>query len=272
MFLSRNPHHTLISRYEGANTAGGTPAVLLCPEEPPLSDNEEVTGLLQHRQPIHHGAEFRVNFSSIRFSKRSIIESTFVSMHALKRSAARSKRATKSILSSSDPVRGCFLGDLPADAILPVAMSTSLKSSIGSSVGKLTCSAKHWITVGVHGFGSCASVQLSLLNSSNSCSTSAELCTNVATEEDETVVVISCFDHFHKLCSDTTRRQTTINSQRQKQNSVGFLEQNGLSRHEPVEQGAPHGYHWKHRVSTTKKGRSKPDPRSLNKAVSSWST
>ena len=74
-----------------------------------------------------------------------------------------------------------MLGDLPADAILPVAMST----------------------VGVHGFGCWASVQLSLLNSSNSCSTSAELCTTVATEEDETVVVISCPD-FHKLCSDTT--------------------------------------------------------------------
>ena len=31
----------LDSRYEGANTAGTTPVVLLCPEEPPLSDNEE---------------------------------------------------------------------------------------------------------------------------------------------------------------------------------------------------------------------------------------
>ena len=45
--------------------------------------------------------------------------------------------------------------------------------------------------------------------------------------------MISCPDHFHKLRSDTTRRQTTTNSitvQRQKsKNSVGFLGQNGLT-------------------------------------------
>ena len=43
--------------------------------------------------------------------------------------------------------------------------------------------------------------------------------------------MISRPDHFHKLRSDTTQRQTTINSitvHRQKQNSVGFLGQNGL--------------------------------------------
>ena len=44
--------------------------------------------------------------------------------------------------------------------------------------------------------------------------------------------MISRPDHFHKLRSDTTRRQTTINSitvQRQMQNSVRFLGQHGLS-------------------------------------------
>ena len=56
-----------------------------------------------------------------------------------------------------------------------------------------------------------ASVQLSLLSDSNSCSTSAEFCTTVETGEDETVVVISCPDHFHKLRPDTTQRETTIN-------------------------------------------------------------
>ena len=57
-------------------------------------------------------------------------------------------------------------------------------------------------------------------------------CTTVEAREDETVVVISRPDHFHKLRSDTTQRQTTINSitvQKQKQNFVGFLGQNGLS-------------------------------------------
>ena len=175
------------------------------------------------------GPRFESIFSSIHFSRRSIIESTFVSMHALKRSAARSERAAISTLSSSDPVRGCLLGDLPATAILPVAMSSSLKSSIGSSAGKLTCSAKPWITVGVHGFGCWASVQLSLLSDSNSCSTSAELCIR---GEDETGVVISQPDHFHKLRSIQLSDKTTINSitvQRKKQNSVGFLRQNGSS-------------------------------------------
>ena len=118
-------------------------------------------------------------------------------MHALKRSAVRSKRAAISTLSSSDPMRGRLLGDLPAAAMLPVAMSSSLKSSIGSSAGKHTCSAKPWRTVGVHGFGCWASVQLSLMSDSNSCSTSVELCTTVETGEDETVVVISHPDHFH---------------------------------------------------------------------------
>ena len=116
--------------------------------------------------------------------------------------------------------------------MLPVAMSSSLKSSIGSSASKHTCSAKPRITVGVHGFGCWASVQLSLQNDSNSCSTSAELCITVG-RGDETDVVISQSDHFPQTPFNTIPRQRiTINSitvQRQKQNSVGFLGQNGLS-------------------------------------------
>ena len=82
-------------------------------------------------------------------------------------------------------------------------MSSSLKSSIGSSVGKLTCSAKPWITVGVHGFGCWASVQLSLLNSSNSCSTSAELCTLPQTlfrqrGDKQQSILLLCTDHLFK--------------------------------------------------------------------------
>ena len=77
------------------------------------------------------------------------------------------------------------------------------------------------------------SARIWLLSDSNLCSTSAELCITVETGEDEAVVVISCPDHFHKLRSDTTRRQTTIYSvtvQKKRKISVGFLGQNGLSR------------------------------------------
>ena len=59
----------------------------------------------------------------------------------------------------------------------------------------------------------------------------AELCITVGRGEDETGVVISQLDHFHKLRFEHDQRQTTINSitvQMQKQNSVGFLGQNGL--------------------------------------------
>ena len=91
------------------------------------------------------------------------------------------------------------------------------------AVGKQTCSA-----IGVHGFGCWASVQLSLLSDSNSCSTSAELCITVGRGESETGVVISQPDHSHKLRSYTTQ-QTTINCVTvQRQNSAGFLGQNGL--------------------------------------------
>ena len=76
---------------------------------PPLSDNEEgplLVLLLVFSSTDNlsiTGPSFESIFSSIRFSRRSIIEPTFVSMHALKRSAARSKRAAISTLSSSDP-------------------------------------------------------------------------------------------------------------------------------------------------------------------------
>ena len=66
-----------------------------------------------------------------------------------KRSAARSKTAARSALSSSDPVRGC-LGDLPAPAILPAAAmrSSSLKSSIGSMGSAKSLSSQFSLTVG----------------------------------------------------------------------------------------------------------------------------
>ena len=67
--------------------------------------------------------------------------------------------------------------------------------------------------------------------------------------------MISQPDHFHKTPFNATQRQTTINSitvQRQKQNSVGFLGQNGLSglsrgrvslarRKRPVKRSNPQG-------------------------------
>ena len=142
-------------------------------------------------------------------------------MHAQKRSAARSKRAARSTLSSSDPIRGC-LGDLPAIAILPVAISSSLKINGVCKVFVLpifparrqtnVLNKVFWVTVRVLGFGCWASVHLSLLSDRNSCSNSAELCTTVGRSEDETDVVISKPDQFHKLRPYTTQRQTTINS------------------------------------------------------------
>ena len=154
-------------------------------------------------------------------------------MHALKRPAARSNRAAISTSCSSVPVRGCLLRDLPPTTILPIAMSSSLKSSIGSSVGKLTCSAKPWRTVGVHGFGCWASVQLSLLSDSYSCSTSAELCNTVGRGKDKTSVVISQPDHFSQTPFNTIPRQTTINSitaPRQKHKLCRLLGKKGLEK------------------------------------------
>ena len=188
------------------------------------------------------GPSFESIRSSMRFSRRSIIESTFVSMHALKRSAARSKRAARSTLSSSDPVRGC-LGDLPATAILPAAaMRSSLKSFIGSmGSAKSLSSSEFLLSVGRQ---MCLSKVLS-----NSWSTRIQrlgVCPAVTAERQQFVLHLcralyhrrkrrnrnwrrdQSPDHSHKLRPLTTQ-QTTINSITvQRQNSVGFLGQNGL--------------------------------------------
>ena len=178
----------------------------------------------------------------IRFSRRSIIESTFVSMHALKRSAARSKRAARSTLSSSDPVRGCF-GDLPATAILPAAaMRSSLKSFIGSmgSAKSLSCSSVSPVRRQADVFSKVLS---------NSWSTRIQrlgVCPAVTAERQQFVLHLcralyhrrtrrkrnwrrdQSPDHSHKLRPFTTQ-QTTINSITvQRQSSVGFLGQKRL--------------------------------------------
>ena len=137
-----------------------------------------------------------------------------------------SKRAAISTHSSSDPVRGCLLWDLPAAAILPVAMSSSLNSSIGSSVGKLTCSAKPWITVGVHGFGCWASVQLSLLSDSNSVLHFRRTLYHCWKRRRRNWRRDQSPWSLPQTPFNTTQRQTTVNSitkQSKKQNSAGFL-------------------------------------------------
>ena len=83
------------------------------PADPPLSDDEEGPLLVLLVFVFYSadslsitGPSFESILSSIRFSKRSIIESTFASKQALKRSAAFSRSAPTSAPLSSDSVRG----------------------------------------------------------------------------------------------------------------------------------------------------------------------
>ena len=111
-----------------------------------------------------------------------------------------------------------------------VPWGPNLMFSFSMKAFTASCSAKPWITVGAHGFGCWAPVQLSLLSDSNSCSTSAELCITVGRGEDETGVVISQPDHFHKLRSIqlSDKQQTILLLRKGKsKKSVGFLGQNG---------------------------------------------
>ena len=84
----------------------------LCPTDLPLSDVED--GALLVLLFVFQGtvypslAQFMSRFAINSYSKRSIIELTFVAMHAPKRSAARSKTSPTSRLSSSHLVRECL--------------------------------------------------------------------------------------------------------------------------------------------------------------------
>ena len=146
--LSRNPHHPLISRYEGANTASAVPPPPPPKFSAPFSDADEgplraAVGVLKSWQPIHHQSQFRVD-SLVHLLLKAVL--LLKAAHHSSRSACPHLHwigqqldpgGLQSIVPSSDPVRGSFC-DLPAAALVSLSLNSSMSfsSQFSQSTGR----------------------------------------------------------------------------------------------------------------------------------------